>query len=51
MMKHRTSSRFEQLDESSQPFWEVVAAWVIVVLLLAATSVGMLLDQFATLSP
>ena len=51
MMKHRTSSLFEQMDESSAPFWEVVAAWVIVVLLLAATSVGLLLDQAATISP
>jgi hypothetical protein len=49
-MKHRTSSLFEQLDESSEPFWEVVAAWVLIILLLAATSVGLLLDQIATLS-
>lgn len=50
MMKSRTSSLFEQLDESSEPFWEAVIAWVIIVVLLAATSVGMLLDQLATFS-
>jgi hypothetical protein len=50
-MKHRTLSLFEQLDESSQPFWEVVVAWGIIVLLLVATSIGLLLDQIATLSP
>jgi hypothetical protein len=50
-MKHRTSSLFEQLDESSEPFWEVVVAWVMVILLFAATSVGLLLDHIATLSP
>jgi hypothetical protein len=49
-MKHRTSL-LEQLDESSEPFWEVVVAWVMVILLLAATSVGLLLDHIATLSP
>jgi hypothetical protein len=51
MMKHRTSSLFEQMDESSAPFWEVVVAWVLVVLLLVGTSIGLLLDQIATLSP
>jgi hypothetical protein len=49
MMKHRTPSVFDELDESSS--WEVVAAWVIVVLLVAATSVGLLLDQAVTISP
>jgi hypothetical protein len=48
-MKHRTSSLVEQLGESSEPFWEVVVAWTVVILLLAATSVGLLLDHIATL--
>ena len=50
MMKHRTSSLFERIDESSAPFWEVVVAWILVVLLLVGTSIGLLLDQIATLS-
>jgi F0F1-type ATP synthase assembly protein I len=51
MIKHRASSLFEQLDESSEPFWEVVVAWVLVGLLVVGTSIGLLLDQIATLSP
>jgi hypothetical protein len=51
MTKHRTSTLFDEPDDSSEPFWEVVAAWVIVLLLLAATSVGLLLDHAATISP
>jgi hypothetical protein len=50
MMKHRTPSLLDA-DESSKSFWELVGAWLIVVLLFAATSVGLLLDHAATISP
>jgi hypothetical protein len=51
MMKHRTTVRLDEPDESPQSFWELVGAWVIVIILLAATSVGLLLDHAATVSP
>ena len=50
-MLGKTIFLLKQLDESSEPFWEVVVAWVMVILQFAATSVGLLLDHIATLSP
>jgi hypothetical protein len=51
MKQHEMPSVFHEADHTPESFWEVVAAWIIVILVLVATSVGFLLDHAATLAP
>lgn len=51
MKQHEMPSVFDDAHHPAESFWEVVAAWIAVILVLVATSVGLLLDQAATLTP
>lgn len=51
MMKREMPSVFDEVDNSSESSWEVVSAWIVVVLLLVATSIGLFLDHAATMAP
>jgi hypothetical protein len=49
MKQHEMPSVFD--DHPAESLWEIVAAWIAVILVLVVTSVGLLLDQAATLAP
>jgi len=51
MMRRQTPAGFDEIDHTAESNREVVSAWIIIVLLLLATSVGLLLDHAATITP
>jgi hypothetical protein len=51
MMRRGIPAGFDKFDHSAESDHEVVSAWIIIILLLLATSVGLLLDQAATITP
>jgi len=50
-MRRQTPAGFDEIDHTAESNREVVSAWIIIVLLLLATSVGLLLDHAATITP
>jgi hypothetical protein len=51
MMRRQMPAGFDEFDQSPESDRGVTAAWIIVILLLVATSVGLLLDHAATITP
>ena len=51
MMRRQIPAGFDEIDQSPESDRGVTAAWIIVILLLVATSVGLLLDHAATITP
>ncbi len=51
MMRRQMPAGFDEFDQSPESDRGVTAAWIIVILPLVATSVGLLLDHAATITP